>query len=103
MQSVHVRKNLGVQDAAGVRTWRGLQAAHDAVLGTLQKFSRPSDRSGYEAWNLHQVALLLLRSALVLEESRGAHYRTDFPLRNDAQFRKHSLFNGSKTIAFREQ
>ena len=28
---------------------------------------------------------------LAREESRGAHYRNDFPVRNDADFSKHSV------------
>jgi succinate dehydrogenase/fumarate reductase flavoprotein subunit len=30
------------------------------------------------------------------EESRGAHYRTDFPDHNDVKFRKHSIVSGEK-------
>jgi succinate dehydrogenase/fumarate reductase flavoprotein subunit len=30
------------------------------------------------------------RSALAREESRGAHYRTDFPAHDDAKFLRHS-------------
>jgi len=33
---------------------------------------------------------------LAREESRGAHYRTDFPNHNDAKFRKHSVVTGEK-------
>ena len=43
---------------------------------------------------LHAVALLVARSALAREESRGAHYRTDFPAHNDARFLKHSVVKG---------
>jgi L-aspartate oxidase len=35
-----------------------------------------------EARNLHVVASLIVASALGREESRGAHYRNDFPERN---------------------
>jgi len=37
------------------------------------------------------VAQAVAHSALVREESRGAHTRTDFPKRDDARFLKHSL------------
>ncbi|HEX4999130.1 MAG TPA: L-aspartate oxidase [Terriglobia bacterium] len=43
-----------------------------------------------EAANLRDVALLTLRSALVRLESRGAHYRADFPALNDLQYGFHS-------------
>ena len=47
-------------------------------------------RSEYELRNMHQVALLIAQAALAREESRGGHYRTDFPARLP-QFEKHSL------------
>jgi L-aspartate oxidase len=53
-------------------------------------------RRCWEARNIHQAALLIARSALAREESRGAHYRTDFPAHNDAKFLKHSVVCGEK-------
>jgi fumarate reductase flavoprotein subunit len=37
------------------------------------------------------IAEGLVHSALQRTESRGSHQRTDFPLRDDSQFLKHSL------------
>ncbi len=51
-------------------------------------------RRAYEAANILQTGLLIARSALAREESRGAHYRLDFPLRNDRRFGKHSVACG---------
>jgi len=45
------------------------------------------------------VALLVARSALARQESRGAHYRTDYPDHNDTKFLKHSLISG-ETVRF---
>jgi succinate dehydrogenase / fumarate reductase flavoprotein subunit len=36
------------------------------------------------------LARAMLKSALAREESRGAHYRSDFPDRDDARFRANS-------------
>jgi succinate dehydrogenase/fumarate reductase flavoprotein subunit len=33
---------------------------------------------------------------LAREESRGAHYRLDFPLHNDAKYLKHSVIHDDK-------
>jgi L-aspartate oxidase len=55
-----------------------------------------SDRRSREAANILQAGLLIARSALAREESRGAHYRLDFPLKNEAKFHKHSVVSGEK-------
>ncbi len=38
----------------------------------------------WETTNIHQVATALTATALAREESRGGHYREDFPVRDDA-------------------
>jgi L-aspartate oxidase len=55
-----------------------------------------------ELWNLLTVSRLIVRSAMVRRESRGAHYRSDFPLRDDNQFQKHSVISKGSEVAFRE-
>ncbi|PWU01286.1 MAG: L-aspartate oxidase [Terriglobia bacterium] len=52
-----------------------------------------------EARNVHQVALLIARCALAREESRGAHFRTDFPVKR-AEFEKHSVISKDAGIRF---
>ena len=56
-------------------------------------------RRTWEAANLQVTGLLVARSALAREESRGAHYRIDFPARDDKKFLKHSVVKG-ETIRF---
>jgi succinate dehydrogenase/fumarate reductase flavoprotein subunit len=52
-----------------------------------------------ETANLLTVARIILRSALLRLESRGAHYRADYPEKNDAEFRFHSWTrSGEKTL-----
>ncbi len=50
-----------------------------------------------EAQALCRVADAILRSALARTESRGAHFRNDFPVRDDVDFRKHSVFRSNGT------
>jgi L-aspartate oxidase len=57
-------------------------------------------RHDYELSNLHSLATLMARSALAREESRGSHYRSDFPYREDDLFQKHSLIQRSKDVTF---
>jgi L-aspartate oxidase len=47
------------------------------------------DRAAFELRNMHQVASLIAVAALAREESRGGHYRTDFPAKSPL-FEKHS-------------
>jgi L-aspartate oxidase len=70
-------KHAGLlRDEAGLReAQRGL----DALAVTMP---RGLFRRALEARNLHAVAELIVASALGRKESRGAHYRNDFPLRH---------------------
>jgi L-aspartate oxidase len=52
--------------------------------------AHPADRAAAEDRNLLDVASAMVASALFREESRGSHYRTDFPSPDD-RFRGHTL------------
>jgi L-aspartate oxidase len=58
--------------------------------------SQAHNRQQWEAHNILQTGLLIARLALAREESRGAHYRLDFPVHNDARFKKHSVICGEQ-------
>jgi L-aspartate oxidase len=60
------------------------------------------ERAEYEVRNLHSLALLMARSALAREESRGSHYRSDFPYLDDDKFKKHSFVECDKDVTFAE-
>ena len=59
-----------------------------------------SGRAGHELRNLHTLALVATRAALAREESRGSHYRSDFPFRNDEDFARHSALQKGKDVRF---
>ena len=44
-----------------------------------------------ELGSIIELAEIIIESALAREESRGAHYRLDFPLRDDVRWLKHTL------------
>lgn len=101
----HVRhlQHLMWQTASVVRSRTSLEAARDTLSSALKQMPRPIERQGYEAWNLHQTAMLLVECALAREESRGAHYRTDFPEHNDQRFRRHSVVSVTSEVRFPKQ
>src|SRR5438034_9792594 len=47
------------------------------------------DRAGWELQNLLTIARLMIDSALAREESRGVHFRSDFPERDDGHWQRH--------------
>lgn len=74
-----------------VRSGEGLSKARD-ILATWQGLlPQPTDRPSYELNNMILNARLMAEAALLREESRGAHFRTDFP-KPSADWQKHVVF-----------
>jgi L-aspartate oxidase len=63
----------------------------DALAATMP---RGLSRRAIEARNLHTVASIIVASALARHESRGAHYRLDYPEHDAAG--KHSLMRNGQ-------
>jgi L-aspartate oxidase len=79
----------------------GLRAQAKCEAGT--EYFEQQGKSGrqlFEAHSLARVAGAILCSALAREESRGAHFRSDFPQREDALRQKHSIYSADGTVAF---
>jgi L-aspartate oxidase len=75
------------RDVGVLRDAKGLQAAGD---GLAELAERDGGTPGTEAWettNLLTVAAALVQAATLREETRGAHWRDDFPERDDAHWR----------------
>ncbi|WP_263357137.1 L-aspartate oxidase [Acidicapsa ligni] len=83
-------------------TLRAGIAAHEEIAAQLRDIAKPGQgsRSLFEAHALASVAQSILLSALARTESRGAHFRNDYPWRDDVNFQKHSIFSKSGQIAF---
>jgi L-aspartate oxidase len=83
-----------------LRNGKELNSAIESLRAMeLPSCERPG-RAEKELCNLHFLALLISRSALAREESRGSHYRSDFPYRNDEDFGKHSAVERDKDVRF---
>jgi len=63
----------------------------EMVAGQLP--SAPGSAGELELRNLLLVAQLIARGALERRESRGAHYRADFPETDDKNWKKHLVYN----------
>ncbi len=74
-------------------TLREGMAAHAACEAGLAQFAHygRGNRRLAEAHAMSRVAHAILHSALARTESRGAHFRNDYPHRDDAHFQKHSV------------
>lgn len=79
------------QKAGLLRDAAALQSGLDEVRAGGGAIPTVATRGFLELRNLQTVGGLILRSALAREESRGAHYRNDFPRRDDARFGEHSV------------
>jgi L-aspartate oxidase len=94
-----VEKRLKLQKimlryAGLVRTAKGLEKGYDELCRQVQIFDASlSKREEYEFANLLTCAMLTMQAALIREESRGGHYRVDFPERDDLVWKKHILFS----------
>ncbi|HWW96895.1 MAG TPA: L-aspartate oxidase [Edaphobacter sp.] len=75
-------RGLMWKDAGLLRDGNGLREAQRRLDALAVSMPRGLFRRALEARNLHVVAGLIVAAALGREESRGAHYRNDFPLHN---------------------
>jgi L-aspartate oxidase len=69
------------RDAGLLRDAAGLRRAQEQLAAMRETMPLGLERRSLEARNLHTVAEVMVLAALGREESRGAHFRTDFPQR----------------------
>jgi len=74
-----------------VRDGAGLEEASRQLWAWRAALPEPHDRPSHELANMLLAGRLMAEAALMREESRGAHYRTDFPEPVDA-WRRHITF-----------
>ena len=77
------------------------QAENETGVTFFEQQGKASRRS-LEAQSLCSVARAILFSALARKESRGAHFRNDYPRRNEAEFQKHSIYTADGRVRFED-
>ncbi|MFA6759830.1 MAG: FAD-dependent oxidoreductase [Sulfuricurvum sp.] len=89
-------------NAGAFRTRETLEIAHAKIYELRERFKhiRIKDKSkifntelqeAIEFGHMLDYSAFIVESALPREESRGAHYREDFPKRDDEKFLKHTM------------
>ena len=82
------------------RCGESLRLACESLRGSARRPLPDPRVPQFELRNIHDVALLIARCALAREESRGAHYRSDYPGKRP-QFEKHSILSLDHDVSFR--
>lgn len=106
-QAIRGRLQALMWDQAGiVRSAESLERARRELAELKQALgkahSQPGDISRLELDNMILVAELIVYAASLREESRGAHYRSDFPECDDIGWRKHIVLTGGKEPSYIE-
>jgi len=84
-----VRKEITAtttQGAGAVRNEKGLKQTLEKLAQISHKNTQSSSTQSWEASNLLTVSTMIAQAALRREESRGSHWRSDFPQRNDERW-----------------
>jgi succinate dehydrogenase / fumarate reductase flavoprotein subunit len=87
------------EHATVIRYNKGLKEADEKIVELLERFKKVnlSDRSQWantsfafarQLKNMLELSRTVVQGALLRDESRGAHYKPDFPDRNDEKFLK---------------
>jgi L-aspartate oxidase len=90
-----------LREESSLRQGLAEQSACEAAVAEIAASGRTSRRLA-EAQSINLVAHSILVSALARIESRGAHFRNDYPKRDDANFRKHSVLGSDGQVRFEE-
>jgi len=90
-----------LREAASLRQGLAAQVQTEATLAQIAATQKTSRRLA-EAQALSRVAHAILLAALARTESRGAHFRSDHPRRDDANFRKHTVIGPNDRVRFEE-
>jgi L-aspartate oxidase len=75
------------EDAGVLRSADSLHRAADELRQLARSDSASPSTEDWETTNLHQIATVLVRHATQRQETRGSHWREDFPERDEGRWR----------------
>jgi succinate dehydrogenase / fumarate reductase flavoprotein subunit len=87
------------EHATVIRYNKGLKKADEKIVELLERYNKVnlSDKSQWantsfafarQLYNMLELSRVVVQGAILRDESRGAHYKPDFPERNDERFLK---------------
>ena len=89
--SLSALQDLHWESASILRDENGLTEAADTLAAWQESLPQPTDRPSHELSNLVLTGRLVTEAALFRKESRGAHFRSDFPA-SSPLWQKHIIF-----------
>jgi succinate dehydrogenase / fumarate reductase flavoprotein subunit len=115
---IHAELGATMTEKVGVfRTRNELEEALQVLIGLKERYRQVGVSSAVRHMNYElintleqeyvlEVAHTIILGAILREESRGAHFRTDFKTRNDQDWLKHTIVrigpDGEPAISFKE-
>jgi len=93
-------RRIATEKCGILRCGPTLAAALDELERRPPSTEISPSRQFHELRSIYTLTKLIARCALAREESRGGHYRTDFPEKRD-EFRKHSVVKLDGEVEFR--
>ncbi len=83
-----------MMDQMGFRRFGAKLEEAQATVGRMAEFmdARFDSPGGFELQNMVMLAAIMIQAARLRQESRGCHFRVDFPEVDDWRWRKHICF-----------
>jgi succinate dehydrogenase / fumarate reductase flavoprotein subunit len=99
-----IRYNAGL-DEADAKVMELLARFKNVNLSDKSQWANTSFAFARQLYNMLELARVIVKGARLRDESRGAHYKPDFPDRNDERFlktTKAAFVNGAPSITYEE-